>query len=92
MRNVSADSFTKDSGGQAGANGATNEAPVAGGGDTFYRIRLRVNRYTLHGVPNYFHPTPGMPVVADIKVGKRTILRYLLSTVLPVATEGMREP
>ena len=92
VRNVSADSFTKDSGGQAAANGAANDAPVAGGGDTFYRIRLRVNRYTLHGVPNYFHPTPGMPVTADIKVGKRTILRYLLSTVLPVATEGMREP
>ncbi len=92
VRNVSADSFTKDS-----TTPQTNNTGVPNGsmgepGQTFYRIRLRVDRYTLHGVPNYFHPTPGMPVTADIKVGKRTILRYLLSTVLPVATEGMREP
>lgn len=95
VRNVSADSFSKDSsdanaaGGNGGAAGSNTQG---GSSDTFYRIRLRVDRYTLHGVPNYFHPTPGMPVTADIKVGKRTILRYLLSTVLPVATEGMREP
>ena len=93
VRNVSADSFTKDSGsGQPGSAGAPGSDTQGGSSDTFYRIRLRVDRYTLHGVPNYFHPTPGMPVTADIKVGKRTILRYLLSTVLPVATEGMREP
>ncbi len=97
VRNVSADSFSKDSdSGAADANGGGGGSPgssIQGGSpDTFYRIRLQVDRYTLHGVPNYFHPTPGMPVTADIKVGKRTILRYLLSTVLPVATEGMREP
>lgn len=95
VRNVSADSFTKDSGGadSAGGNGgAAGSSTQGGSSDTFYRIRLRVDRYTLHGVPNYFHPTPGMPVTADIMVGKRTILRYLLSSVLPVATEGMREP
>ena len=93
VRNVSADSFTKDSGaGAQGGAGAPASDSQGGATDTFYRIRLRVDGYTLHGVPNYFHPTPGMPVTADIKVGKRTILRYLLSTVLPVATEGMREP
>ena len=97
VRNVSADSFSKDSASGSsdatGGNGGSAASDVQGGtSDTFYRIRLRVDRYTLHGVPNYFHPTPGMPVTADIMVGKRTILRYLLSTVLPVATEGMREP
>ncbi len=35
---------------------------------------------------------PGMPTTADIKVGKRTVLTYLLGRVLPVATEAMREP
>ena len=93
VRNVSADSFTKDSSNAPEGNAGAPASDTQGGStDTFYRIRLRVDRYTLHGVPNYFHPTPGMPVTADIKVGKRTILRYLLSTVLPVATEGMREP
>ena len=92
VRNVSADSFSKDRDGPQGNANVPASDTLGGATDTFYRIRLRVDRYTLHGVPNYFHPTPGMPVTADIKVGKRTILRYLLSTVLPVATEGMREP
>ena len=95
VRNVSADSFSKDqqqAGQPGGPEGAQGSAMPGGSPDTYYRIRLRVDGYTLHGVPNYFHPVPGMPVTADIKVGKRTILRYLLSTVLPVATEGMREP
>lgn len=92
VRTVSADSFTKDNNAQPGSASAPASDNQGGSTDTFYRIRLRVDGYTLHGVPNYFHPTPGMPVTADIKVGKRTILRYLLSTVLPVATEGMREP
>jgi HlyD family secretion protein len=35
---------------------------------------------------------PGMPVTADIKIGKRTVLRYLLGRVMPLAREGMREP
>ena len=39
-----------------------------------------------------FRIVPGMPVTADIKVGKRTVLHYLLGRALPVASEGMREP
>ena len=46
----------------------------------------------LHDVPAGFRVSPGMPVAADIKVGKRTVLKYLLGQVLPVAQEGMREP
>jgi hemolysin D len=33
-----------------------------------------------------------MPVTADIKVGKRTVLSYLLGRIMPLASEGMREP
>ena len=39
-----------------------------------------------------FHLVPGMPVQADIKVGKRTAVEYLLSRVIPATTEGMHEP
>ena len=46
----------------------------------------------LHDVPAGFHIVPGMPVTADIKVGKRTVLAYLLGRILPVMSEGMREP
>jgi hemolysin D len=33
-----------------------------------------------------------MPVTADIKVGKRTVMEYLLSRVMATTSEGMREP
>jgi HlyD family secretion protein len=33
-----------------------------------------------------------MPIVSDIRVGKQTVLHYMLGRVVPVATEGMREP
>ncbi len=46
----------------------------------------------LHGTPANFHLVPGMPVTADIRVGKQTVLRYMLGKMVPLATEGMREP
>ncbi|MCX5616922.1 HlyD family type I secretion periplasmic adaptor subunit [Bombella sp. TMW 2.2559] len=58
----------------------------------FYRVRLKIDKYTLHGQPSFFHPSAGMPVTADIDVGKRTILNYLFGRAIPAATEGMREP
>jgi HlyD family secretion protein len=33
-----------------------------------------------------------MPVTADIKVGKRTVLQYLLGLMMPIPKEAMREP
>jgi HlyD family secretion protein len=33
-----------------------------------------------------------MPVTADIKVGKRTVMEYLLSRVMAATSEGLREP
>ncbi len=35
---------------------------------------------------------PGMPVTADIKIGERPVMRYLLQRMIPATTEGMREP
>jgi HlyD family secretion protein len=33
-----------------------------------------------------------MTVTADIKVGKRTVLEYFMSRIIPIATESLREP
>ena len=60
--------------------------------EPFYRTRIAIERLALHDVIAGFHLTPGMPVTADVKVGKRTVLKYLLGWVVPVAQEGMREP
>ena len=49
-------------------------------------------KMVVHDVPAGFRITPGMPVTADIKVGERTVLGYLLGLMLPIAREAMREP
>jgi len=83
----SPDSFTP----QAEARNPTSSAPVTSS-EPFYRSRIAIDRVALRNVPEGFRVIPGMPVTADIKVGKRTVLRYLTGLVLPVAREGMREP
>lgn len=90
VRTVSPDSFTAQDE-QRSKFGAS--VPVAPGStEPFYRSRIAIDRVALRGVPEGFHLVPGMPVTADIKVGERTVLSYLLVKVLPVASEGMREP
>jgi HlyD family secretion protein len=89
VRTISADSFTAEDD-QRNPTGAvpiptTSQTPV-------YRARITIDRLELHGVREPFHLVPGMPVTADIKVGKRTVLAYFLSRVMPVVQEGMREP
>jgi hemolysin D len=89
VRTISADSFTAmdDQRNPTGAVPLPNNS-----GESYYRGRIAIDRVDLHGTPENFRLMPGMPITADIKVGKRTVLQYLLGRALPVATEGMREP
>jgi HlyD family secretion protein len=89
VRIVSPDSFTA----QDEARNPTSAVPVpAGSTELFYEARIAITHIGLHGVPAGFRVVPGMPVTADVKVGQRTVLSYLLGRVLPVTQEGMREP
>ncbi|MBB2202526.1 HlyD family type I secretion periplasmic adaptor subunit [Gluconacetobacter tumulisoli] len=93
VRVISADSFAPGDGTQTSPGaGAQGVHATAGGMDAFYRVRVRIDRYTLHDVPSFFHPQPGMPVEADIHVGRRTMMQYLLNRIVPALTNGMREP
>ncbi len=58
----------------------------------YFRAHVSLDEMKLHGLPAGFHLIPGMPVTVDIKVGQRTILGYLMSRVIPILSEGMREP
>ena len=58
----------------------------------FYRARISVSELKLRNLPTGFHLVPGMPVTDDIQVGKRTVVQYLMSRVIPLTSEGMREP
>lgn len=96
VTSISADAFGNDGtvDGQPGSSsqGATRQTPDGAELNGSYRVRIRVDRYTLRGVPNFFHPIPGMPVTADVAVGKRTLMRYFLNRLVPAATNGFREP
>jgi hemolysin D len=73
----------------------TGAAPVASAAQLptlWYRSRVTLDRIDLHDTPPNFHLTPGMPVTADIRVGKQTVVRYMLGKMIPLAKEGMREP
>jgi HlyD family secretion protein len=61
-------------------------------GGVWYRARVSLDQINLHDTPVGFHLIPGMPITADVLVGKRTLLQYFLSRVLPITQEGMREP
>ena len=89
VRIVSPDAFTA----QDEARNPTSAVPVLPTSiEPFYRTRIAIEHLALHGVATGFHLTPGMPVTTNVKVGKRTVLKYLLGWVLPVTQEGMREP
>lgn len=93
VRYVSADSFgAAGAEGQRGGRGAAAGEAGAGAAGAFYRSRVSLEAVKLHDTPAGFHVVPGMPVTADIKVGRRTVMTYLLGRVLPVALDGMREP
>ncbi len=92
VRIISADSFTA----QDDQRNPTGAVPLATQSSVstqpYYRARIAIDRVALHDVPSGFRLMPGMPVTADVKVGKRTVLQYLLERILPVTAQGMREP
>jgi hemolysin D len=61
-------------------------------GEVYYRVRTTIDQMHMRNLPEGFHLSPGMPVTADVKIGKRTALEFMLSRVIPATTEGMREP
>jgi len=94
VRLISADSFTQPNMmSQIGDPGRVNPAKE-GGIDTalYYRGTISLDEVMLHNLPHDFKLVPGMPVTADIQIGKRTVMSYLMSRVIPTMTEGMREP
>jgi HlyD family secretion protein len=89
VRVVSPDSFSP----QDEQRNPTGSVPVSQQNTgVYYRARVTLDQIQLHGTPPNFHLIPGMPVKADIRVGKQTVLRYMLGKTIPLATEGMREP
>jgi hemolysin D len=89
LRIISPNSFTA----QDAREGDAGPVPVPENSlEPYYRARITIDRVALHGVPHDFTLIPGMPVTADIEVGKQTVLQFLLTRVMPVARTAMHEP
>jgi len=65
---------------------------VQGRQSAVYRAILEITSQELRNVPKGFRLLPGMQIMAEIHVGKRSILSYLLYPVLKGLDEGLREP
>ncbi|MFL5285387.1 MAG: HlyD family type I secretion periplasmic adaptor subunit [Rhodopila sp.] len=91
LNTVSADSFAPHDNGGRPVRPGQAEADTNPGAN-YFRASLSLNDMKLHDLPAGFHMTPGMPVTADIKIGRRTIMSYLMARVVPTLTEGLREP
>jgi hemolysin D len=88
IASVSADSFNQQDVQSGSVPNLSGNAPTT----LFYQARVDFDRSQLHDTPAGFALMPGMPLSADVKVGKRTVMEYLLKRVLPAFSTGMREP
>ncbi len=92
VRTVSADSFSNPSDDKGKAITRPTQSDESGLGPVYYKARVTLDEIKLHDLPPSFRMTPGMPINADILVGQRTILGYMLGRIVPNVSEGMREP
>ncbi|TPM24199.1 HlyD family type I secretion periplasmic adaptor subunit [Mesorhizobium sp. B2-3-5] len=89
VRTLSPDSFSAQ---EQARDPNSSLAMLPSNAEPFYRTRISIDQIALHGVPAGFTLSPGMPVTADVKVGRRTVLKYILGVMLPIGQEAMREP
>ena len=70
----------------------TYEKSLNGENGAFYRGRVNVSPSQLLTLPSGFRLTSGMTASADMKVGERRIITYLLNPIIKGLTESFREP
>ena len=87
VKTISSDAFN-----QQPADSSTQRDTAAPTRPPYYRARVEITSTKLRNVPPSFRLIPGMPLQADIIVGSRTILSYILEGAVRNVNEGMREP
>jgi multidrug efflux pump subunit AcrA (membrane-fusion protein) len=60
--------------------------------EPYFKVAVTIKEVHLRNVPPDFRLIPGMTLVGDIMVGRRTILSYLVEGALRTGSEAMREP
>lgn len=79
VRTVSEDAFRR-------------EADKEGGMDAFYMSRISLNDSHLTKLPKSARLLPGMTLTAEIVVGKRSVISYLLWPLTKMLDESLQEP
>lgn len=80
VRWISEGSFTTDE-----DNGTPTKEP-------YYKVRVALTDVHLHNVPDSFRLIPGMTLTADVHIGTRSVLMYMINGAVRGADEAMREP
>jgi HlyD family secretion protein len=62
------------------------------GGRLYYRAKVSIEEIKLRGVPADYRLLPGMKVSAEIKVGERSVLSYVIYPMMKAFGTAMREP
>jgi HlyD family secretion protein len=57
-----------------------------------YRARIELTETNFRNLPDGFALMPGLRLVGDIKVGRRSVLDYILNPITRVIDESLREP
>ena len=78
VRSISEGAFTVDDNGQAVS--------------PFYKARVVIDRMKFVDVPKNLRLIPGMTLAGDVKVGRRSLFRYVVGGFVRGVGESMREP
>lgn len=87
VRTIGEDTQVSDNSGDLVTRSESNSAR-----SPYYEARIRITALKFHDVPSDFRLMPGMTLMADIVVGNRTIMWYLLGGALRSGSEAMHEP
>jgi hemolysin D len=87
VKTISEDAFTQSSGQDTITKGTENQTR-----SPYFDARITIKALHLHDVPPNVRLIPGMTLQADIVVGERTIMWYLLGGALRSGAEAMHEP
>ena len=91
VKTISQDSFT-EAASQDALTRSNYTRPSSETVAPYFDTRIKLTAVKLRNVPPNTRLTPGMTLQADIVVGHRTILWYILGGALRSGAEGMREP
>jgi HlyD family secretion protein len=72
--------------------GTTSSDSQGNSAGSYYKIRVHLTSVALRNVPASFRLVPGMTLTADIHLGTRSLIMYLVRGLMRGVSEAMREP